>query len=866
VRVVQADLQTQAGAITLVGMTGNPLGADGVLLDAGTAITKLAGSQAASLQVDSTGDISVAQGVRFTSLLGSLNVALNARPFNGGTVRPSGISIANLVQFLTGGGSITLYGNDNLAAGAAGSITFGSAALDTRPLTGAGPGGALTMRADSDGIRASNAQIQTQGGAVTLDGVDTTGSTTTGVTLAGTIVDAGTGAVTIRGAAGPAPSGTTGVSITGQFSGSTADITGGSVFIGGNASATSSSGDAVGVDLSLLKIAASSVGISGRGGAGRGQSIGAALRGADVATATGSIVVLGRATPSPVGSAGVSLDQHPNRVSTVLSAPGTGARISLAGSSEGGGANDRGIAIAGGTVGNATATTDIFLMALTSGGGEAISIGANGSIATRGNVNIRPGRVTLEGNAEDATSEPIRIGGVVADAGLLVPASLLNSIGGPPARVVIGSAAQTGQITVAGALDLGMDLTLQNSGTGSSGILINQRVTLRNNTFALVSGGHVTQSDAGAIQVARLALRGFTDGSGFDLPAAKNPLPNPEVPENQLVSGGPGSGRLAAYSEGGSVRFVARSQVDLSPVTWSGVAAGTDPWSSAESRSLWMSETIGALSQEQGPTVFHANGSFLVKAAGGNLVLDPDITTTTGDITLSTTGVFRNIGAPDPAGNTVPAQLLPGNNQRFQVIAKTWEQEVRNGLAGSGEFPNLYGCGSRDCTASGNAFIYTDRPNATVSFDSLTVAFGVPGTRSVDYHLSGLVNGDTPTAIFGTQGPDFSLTTLGIGQFPVPGKYTVNPSISSAAGYNVTVIPGDVFVVLQDPVPPAERNPPELQEATLPRVCTTTAPALTAYSTSPEGDYLDLDWSRSRERLSLTSCTGLRLRDACSDF
>ena len=64
VQVADSDLQTQTGAMTLTGSTDNPSVANGVLLDVGTAITKLAGTAAASLQVDSTGDISVAQGVQ----------------------------------------------------------------------------------------------------------------------------------------------------------------------------------------------------------------------------------------------------------------------------------------------------------------------------------------------------------------------------------------------------------------------------------------------------------------------------------------------------------------------------------------------------------------------------------------------------------------------------------------------------------------------------------------------------------------------------------------------------------------------------------------------------------------------------------
>ena len=328
VRIAASNLETHTGPVTITGSTGDPSVANGVQLDAGTVITKSAGSAATTVQVNSTGDISIADGVQFASLLGSLNVALNARPFGSGdTTRPSRISIGNLVQFLTGGGSITMYGSDNPASGAAGAITLGSATLDTRPLSGTGTGGVVTMRAGADGIQALNAEIQTQGGAITLDGIDTTGSTTTGVALTGTTVDAGTGDISIQGSAGSAPSGSTGVSlISSVFPGS------GSVRIVGLAAASGT------------------------------RSVGAALQGVDIQPAAGSIAILGRATPSPGGSSGILLESA-GTAPTVLAAPGAGARIELTGSSEGTGAtgNDHGISVAGTQIGSATATSDILI-------------------------------------------------------------------------------------------------------------------------------------------------------------------------------------------------------------------------------------------------------------------------------------------------------------------------------------------------------------------------------------------------------------------------------------------------------------------------------------------------------------------------
>ena len=366
-----------------------------------------------------------------------------------------------------------------------------------------------------------------------------------------------------------------------------------------------------------------------------------------------------------------------------------------------------------------------------------------------------------------------------------------------------------------------------------------------------------------------LVLRGFGSSAEFDLTNNDNQVRR--IAACATGFGGTCGPAPGNYTGGGSITYVGQAVLGPDP------SSTTNP--PAEKRAVDLSPSADP-SDWTGVRVadnkfipeklsdFGAGTGFSITALGGDLLLDPNVSTSDGNITLAAPGgVFNNVGAVDgTTRQSVPGQLIPDPTHHFQVIAKTWEGGRPNGVTGDNPFPNMYGCGAGDCAPTGNAFLYADQPDATVSFGSLTAPFGAPIARTVNYTLTGLVNGDTPTAIFGTQGPNFSLEALGIGSNPAPGVYTVNPTITSPAGYNVQTIPGQVFITLLNPLPPEVLNPPELVEASLPKVCTTTAPALTAYSSTPEGDYLDLDWSRSRQRLSLTSCTGLRLKDSCADF
>ena len=119
----------------LVGTTARPSSTPGVLLGAGTTVTGNGSVDStgvwhpASLQVDSAGDIVVAQGVQISSKIlpdGTaypLNVSFNARPAQESasegppTTRPSAILVGEDVAILTHGGSIAFYGNDDPGRG-----------------------------------------------------------------------------------------------------------------------------------------------------------------------------------------------------------------------------------------------------------------------------------------------------------------------------------------------------------------------------------------------------------------------------------------------------------------------------------------------------------------------------------------------------------------------------------------------------------------------------------------------------------------------------------------------------------------------------------------------------------------------------
>jgi hypothetical protein len=101
------------------------------------------------------------------------------------------------------------------------------------------------------------------------------------------------------------------------------------------------------------------------------------------------------------------------------------------------------------------------------------------------------------------------------------------------------------------------------------------------------------------------------------------------------------------------------------------------------------------------------------------------------------------------------------------------------------------------------------------------------------------------------------------------GSYSITQgSVVSPAGYNLTIVPGSLEV-LSRPTQPDLFTVPHDSPAgsiSLPQICTAVASASVAYSDGNGGDAVDREWSKVKQRMVVTSCTGVRMKDACGDF
>jgi hypothetical protein len=233
---------------------------------------------------------------------------------------------------------------------------------------------------------------------------------------------------------------------------------------------------------------------------------------------------------------------------------------------------------------------------------------------------------------------------------------------------------------------------------------------------------------------------------------------------------------------------------------------------------------------------------FVIGTEGGNIVLVTD------------TGAFLN---------TEGAQLKPTGTGHFVVAQTDWKKENRGGVMGSGDMPNRYGCSiGGTCVPDNNAFIYTDRPVATVFIQDAVRNLGEPNPN-FGFSVSGVLTnlGDTAQqAAAGTPAANAPMTAG-------PGPYTIGPgNIDSRVGYQLHFVNGMLIVQPQG----GGTYYPSVESAaaglTLPQICTASAPAPVAYSENNSGDTVDREWSKVKQRLVLTSCTGLRLKESCGDF
>ncbi|SEL80584.1 filamentous hemagglutinin family N-terminal domain-containing protein [Variovorax sp. YR750] len=659
----------------------------------------------------------------------------------------------------------------------------------------------------------TGAKIATNGGNVTMT-ADTSPSGNQAIGITNTTIDTRT---TALGDAGP----------------------GGSVQITGKRGTPTFSGFTATVQLSGATIQSSTgdVSISGTAPGGTGVRIGAGTGPSQILTTSGDISIVGIGSgvtdPStgPLAVQAVDLSNVTVRsVDGNIGIRGLVTPGAMSGTSGGvliannalvttlgvgdidvaGESQANGTGITLGTGGRIDGNRNVVLRASNDGSTDAVVL--TGTVRAGNVLNLRPGGVDAAGNAADRTANTITLGGTAAN-GFAVSADEFTRLDAP--TIVAGSNAHAGSINVVGPLTVPGALTLQNTG-GGGGIQLGGALTA--STVGLISGGNITQTAAAPITAGTLLARS-TGGSVLLDQAANN------VSADTL-----GGGAAGAF------RYVDIDTVKLGSVSVTGYdAAGNAP----------QVVSAGSMAAD---TVF-------VRTLSGDLLLGTNVSSTSG-ADLVAGSRFQNTGGYSITGAP------------WRVWADTWVGETRGGLAGSGIYPNLYHCAySGLCAVSipagANHFIYAQQPVATVLIGNATRPFGYPNPL-FSYLVTGLILGDTGAGFAGFM---FSPAL----QASPPGVYPINGAFTSAEGYRVNVVPGNLFVggVPDLPRPDTLRDLPATwvydRNIGPPPICFATGP-LEGDRATQGGDVLAREWSRVRSRPNLSSCVDTEKRNGCADF
>lgn len=738
----------------------------------------------ATLALNANYDIIVTEGVRIgaSGTGAKLNIDLNANaagvagPVTGATSSfgLGAIYIDSSASLITNGGNIALFGQSNRADGYAvggygfiNGIELNGATLDTRVgQSNSGAGGSISMRGISQsgavgeggdptqyGIRINDSVLATSTGNINLLGwggeaVFAHFGSGVYLSLGGTSgISSTSGSISVTGfdeSAAPSPSestpllGTTGLNI--AMSGQASILSsGGDINLRG---VTGGDGGQRGTDISMHGSSSISAGtglrVSGVAlGGGQGLRIDGGLL---ATTAGGTLGLSGRGGVGVDGGNGVNLtDVHVNT-------SGGAGRVEIAGEATGAAA---GLAVDGLTLGGAGMTGDVIISALNhlavAGSGLMIDTGESSwsTIRTAGVINFRPGGVDSAGEPTASTTVPIAVG---SGNGFRVDLAAFGIGAAAPARVVIGGSAQTGAIRYNTTALFNGDLTLQNDGAGSAGIVLASN--LNTSGVATLSTGGTASSGAMVITSHGLLLHGAQPESNFQLAGAAHSV-------GTLAASFDTTKSLADASFG-DVNFKHAGALTIGPL--SAALAGS-----------------GAITTLSAPATVVA-GDLLVTSTG-DLTVAHNVATLGSDIILVTGGTFAN-----PANSS----LTPGGHGVWRVYADTWSGEQRGALARS----NLYNCSygaSCNSALSGSGFVYSQQPSVTLTATSITREYG-DANPAFTYAVSGLVNGDSAASVLSGAYASSATRESRSGAYPIIGSFV------SPTGYNVTVQPGTLTV------------------------------------------------------------------------
>lgn len=829
----------------------------------GVAIVQDTGDTHRSLRFDAHRQIE-GNDFSITSSSGALDVIFNSNTNDlQGEVGWTHLDGANI---RTNGGNVLFVGQGDLDAGRASAdstvaVHVRDSTIDTRTVDGTGTGG-VVIRGESrvshgqGAVRIEGSTISTDHGDVTIAGRtpdDQTGVVMRSTTLAPTTVNSQSGDIRVYGSVGHA--------------------------------------DAFGESRGVLMQAFTG------------------LR-----TETGNVDIRGRAEASGSDSAGhrgVSIESD----ATVVAAAGD---VSIAGEVAGGAIGPGIMLSRGGVV--IEGGRSVTLRASASHA-DSLALRLEGTeLRSNGQVNLRPGGVTAAGALRDDTAQVIQVGSLPATGAplannFIIGQDILDSVRAP--ALVLGSDQHAAQIRVVSDVSFAPQsiaapvLTLQAEGAGGS-IEIEAELDAGPGSVGLLAAGDVRATGSGAVRADHLLARS-TSG---------------EVTLDSVADGGAGTVRLAGAARS-TFRVGTQAVLRLEAVDVAGVSASTGAAQAASATGPVAGITAGnvrltgsSIGQAAGADIeaaalradavgssaadvildnggnrvgqvagqaggefrFTNAGALAIGQAGGAQGIQADqvrVRTLAGDLTLAAPVTARRAVLVAAARFQNPAGTALDVSETWQVWADTWRGENRGGLAGSGNYPNLYGCayggpcvtdGTLAATQDDNHFVYRERPVAQITPDDQQMLAG-EAIPPLTYTVDGLILGDTQGALSG------SLSTSASSGSP-PGNYAITGSFVSDAGYDAQVGTGTLTVqarpqptdpakvALTIPSVPWERTPPStwLYDRNLSAAPMCFAQGPQTRERGQQGDILAREWALLRARPNLTNCVATDRNNACADF
>ncbi|MFC4705659.1 filamentous hemagglutinin N-terminal domain-containing protein [Paraburkholderia caffeinitolerans] len=642
--------ELNAGTSVTVSTVNSPVSANGLGNINVQAPIVMTGASPATLTLSASGSITVTNNI--TSTGGPLGIVLDANVGNStsaGVITVRGGPEAP-VQLFSNGGDITIGTQAGLPAtfdGAAVLLSYAnidarvgqSAANSSGSVTihGQAPAAvALSGQSHLDAVGIYSSSIATSTGDIEIEGTQGSGTTTP------------VGGVYISSAIQPEPS----------------------ILPTGGSTVTTGSGS-----VRIYGIGADSLGNEPY------QVSGVAIDDAStIQTNGGSIDIRGQVTGARTDqSTTTNLDQGVLiATGATLYAQGAGGTIAITGSSN---SASPGVTVSSYLDGQLTAVPSIqtgtngivTIRAANDGSTSGLYFYGTPNVSSPGGTLILlPGVVNADFSIGNSDATPIALGDGAAAFGINTYAmAMLSSF----ANVVIGSATQTGSISVAPETSVSTNLTLENNGSGSKGIDLSGGIFMPENTLTLISAGPVTQG--GAIQAVTVVLGGpgtFT-----------------------LNNTGNAVGTLSLYGTG-NVNFV-------------------------DSQTLTLAAT-GANSYDAASGTFTSLGSISAISIAGDLV----VTTGEGDINVNTPIVSTASGATTLSLNAegyvnVDASTNPSGNATIGAASGAGPLNVTLDAQAYGE-PGSTGVTIANTTfnTNGGTFTIGDTASSAVSITNSTIA------------------------------------------------------------------------------------------------------------------------------------------------